>query len=361
MSRKAIVRWLIGLAVSAVFLWLAFRAVNPAEVWQEILGADQSYLLPAIACTTLTQFLRGWRWQLCFERADRVSFWQANAAYSVGSLSGQTVVPARLGDLVRVVALSLLHERVGLRDLVRYVAERNLGALGRYLWERVRTPEAARALGTLVIERLFDLFAVVLLLTVVLPLFPGLSSWIKIFDGIAAVVAFAVLAVVYVISRRTEQLAEPRWVTGRRPLEIGFRLLLQVMKGFSAVRDPRRALVLLVLSAALWLSQTGTYAIAFSAVHIPLGWKEGALTTAVLALTAIIPTGPGFAGSFELATQQLLALFAVDRTLATGYQEYTRLINLIASVIYLVVCLAALKLWPSREPRPSAQTAPAFD
>src|SRR5579883_1882395 len=255
----------------------------------------------------------------------------------------------------------LHHERVGLRDLVRYVAERNLGALGRYLWERVRTPEAARALGTLVIERLFDLFAVVLLLTVVLPLFPGLSSWIKIFDGIAAVVAFAVLAVVYVISRRTEQLAEPRWVTGRRPLEIGFRLLLQVMKGFSAVRDPRRALVLLVLSAALWLSQTGTYAIAFSAVHIPLGWKEGALTTAVLALTAIIPTGPGFAGSFELATQQLLALFAVDRTLATGYQEYTRLINLIASVIYLVVCLAALKLWPSREPRPSAQTAPAFD
>jgi uncharacterized protein (TIRG00374 family) len=269
---------------------------------------------------------------LCFERSDHVSFWQANAAYSIGSLSGQTVVPARLGDLVRVWVLG-----------------------------QISTAGAVKALGTLVIERLADLFAVVMLLTVLLPLF-SLPSWIKIADGFAAAIAVAMLALVYVIARRSEELTEPRWVTGRRPLELAFRVLLQVMKGFSAVKDPGRALSILVLSGFLWLSQTGTYAIAFSAVHIPLGWKEGALTTAVLALTAIIPTGPGFAGSFELATQQLLALFAIDPTRATGYQEYTRLINLIASVIYLVVCVSALKLWPTRhEPRRSPQPAPAFD
>ncbi len=316
MNRGAWIRWLVGLAVSAAFLWLAFRAVNPTDVWQEITGADQRFLLPAVGCTTLTSLLRGLRWKLCFEREDHVTFWQSSAAYSVGALSGQTVVPARLGDLVRV-----------------------------YVLGRVSKVSAGKALGTLVVERLSDLFAVVMMLTLLLPLF-SLPPWVKLIDGFAAGIALVALVIVYVSARRSESIAEPLWVARRRPLQIGFGVLLQIMKGFSAVKDPRRALLILLLSFALWISQTGTYAISFIAVHIPLGWKEGALTTGILALTAIIPTGPGFAGSFELATQQLLALFSVDRTLATGYQEYTRIVNLIAGAIYLAICLVVLKLRP---------------
>jgi uncharacterized membrane protein YbhN (UPF0104 family) len=206
----------------------------------------------------------------------------------------------------------------------------------------VSTASAVKALGTLVVERLSDLFAVVMLLTVLLPLFT-LPSWIKIADAFAAALAVAGLVVVYLVARRSEDLPEPAWVAARRPLHLAFGVLRQIMRGFSAVKDPRRAALILLVSFALWITQTGGYAVSFSAVHIPLGWKEGGLTTGVLALTAIIPTGPGFAGSFELATQQLLALFGVDRTLATGYQEYTRLVNLLAGVVYCVVCLAALK------------------
>jgi uncharacterized membrane protein YbhN (UPF0104 family) len=120
------------------------------------------------------------------------------------------------------------------------------------------------------------------------------------------------------------------------------------MQGFSAVKDGRRALLILLVSFALWISQTGTYAISFAALHLPLGWKEGALTTGVLALTAIIPTGPGFAGSFELATQQLLGLFGIAATQATGYQEYTRLVNLVAAVAYALLALGGLRLWPGK-------------
>lgn len=325
MSRGAWARWLVGLAVSAVFLWLAFRAVNPAEVWQEITQADQRYLLPGVAFTTLTQFFRGLRWQLCFEREDRVTFWQSNAAYSLGALSGQTVVPARLGDLVRV-----------------------------YVLDRVSRASAAKAIGTLVIERLSDLFAVVMMLTVLLPLFE-LPTWIKLIDGFAAALAVVALVVVFLVARRSESLTMPDWVRGRRPLEVGFGLFTQVLRGFSAIRSPRRALLILLISFALWLCQTGTYAISFSAVRLPLGWKEGALTTGVLALTAIIPTGPGFAGSFELATQQLLGLFNIGATRATGYQEYTRLVNLLACLVAAAIALLGLRLWPGRR----QQTAPA--
>lgn len=205
----------------------------------------------------------------------------------------------------------------------------------------------------MVIERLADLFTVVIFLALLLPLF-SLPSWVKVADGFAAGVGVVSLIVVYLLAQRSEHLKEPYWIARRRPLRIGFRLLVQVLDGFSVVRDPRRGLLILLTSFTLWLAQTGPYALSFAALHLSLGWKEGALTTTVLALTAIIPTGPGFAGSFEIVTQQILAIFAVDPTLATTYQEYTRIINLIAVVLYVGISLLALKVAARLQARPSS-------
>jgi glycosyltransferase 2 family protein len=314
LTRGAVVRWLIGLAVSAVFMWLAFRAVNPAEVWRGIASANQLLLIPAVFANLVVSVLRSFRWKLCFDRRDPLTLPQASVAYAAGTLSGQTVVPARLGDLVRV-----------------------------YVLGRVSAASSSRALGTLVIERLADLFAVVIVLALLLPLF-SLPAWVKAADGFAAGLGAIGLVVVYLLAQRSEQLEEPAWVAGRRLPHLAFGVLLKVLQGFSAVRDPRRGLLVLATSFAVWLLQTVPYGIAFAALHLPLGWKEAALTTVVLALTAIIPTGPGFAGSFEIATQQLLAIFAVDRAAAIGYQEYTRIINLLGVVLFMAVALLALRL-----------------
>jgi glycosyltransferase 2 family protein len=320
MNRRAWIRWIVGLAVSGVFLWLAFRSIDLGEVGRTIAAADQAYLAPAVLATLGTMFFRGWRWQLCFAPEDRVTFPQASAAYGVGITSAQ-VIPARLGDLVRI-----------------------------YVLGQCSSVSKSKALGTLVVERLSDLAAVVILLAALIPFF-SLPSWIKVADAFAAVVTVVVLVVVFLLARHSSDLPEPRWVTSRQALHKAFGLLQQVLEGFSAIKDARRALMILGLSFALWLMQTGTYAISFGAVHIPLGWKEGALMTFVLALTAIIPTGPGFAGSFEIAAQQLLGLFAVDRALATAYLEYTRIPSLIAVVVFAMFGLLTLKLSrPRSEP-----------
>ena len=76
-----------------------------------------------------------------------------------------------------------------------------------------------------------------------------------------------------------------------------------------------------------------------------------ALATCVLALTAIIPTGPGFAGSFEIAAQNLLGIFGVNAALATAWLEYSRIPTLIATLMFLVYGLAALRFASSRAKR----------
>ena len=110
MNRSTVLRWLVGIVVSVVFVWLAFRSINAGQVWNTILAADQRYLIPTTLFTTLSFLLRGLRWRLCFAREDEVGYADTAAAYGAGVVSSQ-VIPARLGDLVRayVLGLSLIH------------------------------------------------------------------------------------------------------------------------------------------------------------------------------------------------------------------------------------------------------------
>ena len=327
MTRSAWLRWLLGLALSGLFLWLVFRGLNLAEVGRVIVSASPLALVPIVASMLAASALRVIRWQLCFEKTDGVTFRRALAAYSLGSASVQ-VIPARLGDLVRV-----------------------------YVLGQTSAVSKSKGLGTLVVERLSDLFTVVILLAAMAPLLP-LPGWIKLGDAFAAALALLALVVVYLLARHSATLRQPGWVAGRRWTRAAFRLLVQVLAGFSAVRSPRRALAILAVSAALWVFQVASYALAFPAVHLSLGWKAGALLTGVLALSTIIPAGPGFAGSFEIAGAGVLALFGVDRAVAIGYLEYTRIATLLAVLLFGAAGLIALKLaGPAPQPATEAELA----
>ena len=49
--------WL-GVGISAVFVWLAFREVDFASLWSALKGADYRYLIPALVITVFQFFLR---------------------------------------------------------------------------------------------------------------------------------------------------------------------------------------------------------------------------------------------------------------------------------------------------------------
>lgn len=319
MSPKAWLRFGIGVFISALFVWLAFRGLDLAEIGQRIISARPAQFGLGVAAVLVSSLLRSYRWQRCFETGDGVTFGQAFGAYGLGALSTQ-VVPARLGDLIRI-----------------YVLDRNSPAGG------------GKALGTLVVERLSDMLAVVTLLAVLLPMFE-LPAWIKTGDAFAAVVAVVALAFVYVLARRGSTVNEPAWLKGRPLLPALFRILVQLIHGFSAVKSPKRGLSILLVAYAIWVSQIAFYLVCAAAIDVPLSWREASLLTCVLALSTIIPAGPGYAGSFELAAVSALALFSIDRSSAISYLELTRVAGLLGLLIWGAAGLASLRLSASRQP-----------
>lgn len=323
MTRKAWLRFGLGIVISIVFIWLAFRGLDLGEIGRRISGAKRAEFGLSVLMVLVSSVLRSYRWQLCFEAEDQVTFSQSFGAYGLGALSTQ-VIPARLGDLIRV-----------------YVLGQHTGV------------SKSKGLGTLVIERLSDMFAVVILLAALLPMF-SLPGWIKTGDGFAAALAVVTLGFVYMLARKGVGIAEPAWVARRRIPSAVFRVLVQLIHGFSAVKSAPRALLILVVSFAIWVSQIAVYFAAAAAIDLPTGWREAALITCVLALTTIIPAGPGFAGSFELAAVSTLALFSIDRAAAISYVELTRIAGLIGLLLWGGAAFVALRL-----SRPLAEFQPA--
>ena len=321
MNRGAWLRWGLGLALSAVFVWLAYRGTDVQDIARRIASAKPADFALSILAFLAASVLRSYRWQLCFEGSDRVSFAESFGAYGLGALSTQ-VIPARLGDLIRV-----------------YVLGQSSGV------------SKSKGLGTLVIERLADLLTVVVLMAFLAPLF-ALPAWITAGTLFAAVAAVVVLVIVYLLARKGAALAEPGWVAARRPLKVLFGLMVQLINGFSAVTSARRGLLILLVSAAIWFFQIAQYLYCATALQLPVGWRAAALITGTQALATIVPAGPGYAGSADLAAVGVLALFNVGREAALGYVNLSRASALVTLVIWGAAAAVVLKV--SKRSAPAA-------
>jgi hypothetical protein len=129
----------------AVFLW----NVDFAEVGRSIAGADPLFLIAAAAVALLTYWLRALRWQFILLPVGRVRHSSVVLTTAVG-YAALSLLPARMGDLIRPILLA----------------------------QRERIPASA-SLASILTERVFDLWTVVLFFLVFIvwpPRMPDLNE-----------------------------------------------------------------------------------------------------------------------------------------------------------------------------------------
>src|SRR5258705_235847 len=139
--------WLVGLAISAALLvWVLYR-IDPRKVWDYAQHANVWLLLLAVVVATVTFPVRAIRWRLILRDGDGRPFpflplWHAT---TIGFMANN-LLPARAGEVARA-----------------YVASRQLPV-------RFTT-----ALGSIVVERVFDALVMLGLMAVAIaaPSFPA--------------------------------------------------------------------------------------------------------------------------------------------------------------------------------------------
>jgi uncharacterized membrane protein YbhN (UPF0104 family) len=296
-------RDVLGLAISGISLiavvWWASNQERPR------FPTGRVELLELAACLliyTVATLFRGWRWHTVL-RLAHVDHARSDAyALTVVGYMGNNVLPARSGELLRVL---LLGERSSARRRV--------------------------ILGSIIAERFLDLLTIVTLFALLTganvadkPL--GLAP-LALVAG-AALAGGGVLAVLKGFRRRgrLERFAE---------LVRPFAHATRVLVGWSGA-------LLAAVTVVVWLLEATIFWLVGDSLHLGFTPVEALFLVVLTSFVAIIPSGPGYIGTFEAAV--VFGLHALD---ITGGQAVAFAL-LIRFVLYVPITFAGLGLMLGR-------------
>ncbi len=105
MNKKIIVSILVGTAISTGGLYLAFRNIPFADLWEYLATINYFWVVPAGLLVILSFVLRVLRWQIILGPTHNVTFWPAFHALMIAFMIN-TILPGRVGELARPAILN---------------------------------------------------------------------------------------------------------------------------------------------------------------------------------------------------------------------------------------------------------------
>lgn len=300
-------RWLLwlGMVISAIFLYIAFREINYSELWKTLQQIRLWWLIPGLAVYFLGMLVRGLRWQYLLKPLKRVPIKTLFPIINIGYM-GNNVFPLRMGEVLRSVVL-----------------------------KRREAVSISGSLATIVVERIFDAVVVVgfvLLNLGQLTSLPGTNNFSQL-EGIAtwAVVIFLTGLTIFILIAMfpkpamllihgiINRILPERW---REPvIDIADRFL----EGLMSLRSPGDALMILLTSILIWTLETGLYWSVDQALGLGLNFGQLMLLNGVVNLVLLVPAAPGGLGTFDAAGRAMLETYAIASEPALGYTLVLRI------------------------------------
>ena len=326
-GRRGIALFALGLAISGAGIYLAVHGADAAAVADALGSSEYSLLAPAFALLVVANGMRAVRWQLMFAKPTRPAFAPTAEVMLVGQFFN-CVLPMRAGEAVRLFAL---HARAG--------------------------TSRAEILGTLVLERAFDILALLGVLFVALPWLPAIS-WLRTAATLGAALALALGVAILVLAR---------W--GTRPFHLVLRPLARLpflgslhvegtaeslARGLATLRSVRLGLVAFGLTVVSWIALAASFWFAAVAVAPGLPFEASILIATAIGLALVVPSGPAAVGIFEASVISALSAYDVPHSEALSAALVVHAINVVP---YLVTGGAILLRW-SRSTAKKSQPGP---
>jgi uncharacterized protein (TIRG00374 family) len=305
----------VGLVVTVTCMYVAVRGVALDDALDALADSDLRWLAPTVPVFVLAIALRALRWWSLFEASQRPPLRAIAYALLIGYFFNN-ILPARAGEAARVIALH----------------------------KRASTPKA-ETVGTVVVERLFDVLALLIVLFASYPWLPEIS-WLRAAAIFGAVVMAVLLALVFVVVRYEERAVH--WLLSplRRVEREGFAervgaAAVNATRGLVALRTPQIALRGMTLTIASWATLGVSYAILTNAFALDLPLAGGMLVAVAINLSLVLPSSPAALGVFEAATVIALRAFDVPHAEALSYALVLHLLNLVPFLVIGAVLLGS--------------------
>jgi uncharacterized protein (TIRG00374 family) len=272
-----------GLLISALFLYMAFRQADPVKTWELIRKADISMLFLAVLITSFHYLIRAWRWRIFLDPVRETSFSSRLSSLMIG-FAANCILPARLGEFIRA----------------------------NYIGHTSGVSRSA-AFGTIVIERLFDGFTLLMFLLIGLlaTTFPtALESWsgsIRL-TGIILFLASILLVLLlagfkYKAEFFLKLLERLLFFLPSGLLSKIIRLVHNFTAGLALLNDRNSWVMGIFYSLLLWSTALFQIMLIAWSIGLDLPFMSTFLIMAMAFFGVMIPSAPGYIGTFHLSVQ----------------------------------------------------------
>jgi len=286
----------LGLLISIFFVWLTLRSIPVSDVLTALGAVEPAWMLLALSFFGLGYACRIERWRRMLATHNPEIAWSRSAVPFMTSIAANNLLPFRAGDALRAIAFS--------------------GWLG---------VPVARVLATLLAERLMDLLSLLLGLSVALVLVKGsvgleaLLGWSAWLFGAAAVVVAAVLLFPRTVEPPVSLLL--RALSGAAPgMARSARLQIDRVFGtLESLAERGRISAMMGWSLLAWgFEGCMFYAVARALPDLTApvaAW----LAMPVGTLSTMLPSAPGYIGTFHYFVMQVMEALGNDAVASTAF------------------------------------------
>jgi len=349
MKKKITLSLLLGLVVSAVALYFAFKNVPFKALVGYLTTINYLWVVPAVAVALLTFVIRAVRWQLILGgTAAGIGFWQAYHPMMIGFMIN-CVLPGRAGEVARPIILSKKDKVPFTTGLATVAAERafDIGLLIAFfavVLANVRMdPDLVISYGKYRLNRgVLEMIAggmlkasLILVVGIVLLSLDTVQKWIK--AAIHKIPSLLVGTGQDFKSKVREKLALPL-----------IRLVENFAAGFGLVKRPFKIVICILLSFLVWaLSALSYYLMALGCPGINLSFLELSAVMIIVCFFIALPSVPGFWGLWEAGGVFALSIFGVPAKEAAGMTLVVHAVSVFPVIIagLISAVITGINIW----------------
>lgn len=291
MSKKIDLKFWVGIAVSTFFMVLLFRKIDFGQLGMALRSVDYRYIVLSVVFTFFSYFLRAVRWRYLLISVKKIPLLSLYPATIIGYMANN-LLPARLGEFVRAHIL----------------ARR----------EQLETPTV---FASLVIDRLFDGFTVLVMLlitlfTVRLPLGMEDAAIALKKGGVAMFLLYCVVLVfLYLLKQQTMRtLSFVRLLLKPFPQRFSEKMIPMLGSFIGGIRLSSRIghIAAIILSSILiWTFAVLPVDMTLRSFGINLPITASMFIMVLLVFAVMVPASPGFIGTYHYACYKGLSAFGI--------------------------------------------------
>ena len=265
---------MIGVVLGVLFLGLALRDTNMGRIAEALRRVNYWHAIPLLFCMSLFYWIKALRWRMLLTPLQSVTAGEVFPAM-MGGFAGNNLLPAHLGEFVRV-----------------YLLGRQLG-IGK-----------STILATIVLERCFDFLTILILLGVTLAFQSSAPNYLYSAGYFLSGVGLGILAVTILSATYTVQMMRVlQSITSFFPKKVrrqSHRQFMLAAEGFQSIRDWRLLIGITWTSLTQWFLMGLCLYHSMVAFQLNVGISAALMTLALIAVGITLPSAPGFFGTIEL-------------------------------------------------------------